>query len=53
MEWGSLLDSRFKRRHATLLPSSLWEGALRDDTKNGCVADYYGGGYYLKDGREK
>ena len=22
----------------------LWEGALRDDTKNGCVADYDGVG---------
>ena len=53
MEWGSLLHSRFKRRHATLLPASLGGGALRDDTKNGWVADYYGGDYYLKDGREK
>ena len=30
-------------RHATLLPtilsSRLWGGALRDNTKNGCVAD--------------
>ena len=30
---ASLLHSRFLCRHATLLP-----GALRDDTKNGCVA---------------
>ena len=30
----SLLHSRFKCRHAMLLP-------LRDDTKNGCVADYH------------
>ena len=27
-------------RHATLLPTNLWGGALRDDTKNSCVADY-------------
>ena len=33
----SLLHSRFQSRHAT---SRLWGGALRDDTKNGCVADY-------------
>ena len=30
----SLLQSRFLCRHAT-----LWGGALRDDTKNGCVGD--------------
>ena len=33
-------------RHATLLPtilsSRLWGGALRDNTKNGCVADWVG-----------
>ena len=33
-----LLHSRFKCRHATLLPTK-WAGVLRDDTKNGCVAD--------------
>ena len=33
----SLLHSRFQCRHATLLPTNTqWEGALRDDTKNGC-----------------
>ena len=32
----SLLHSRFKCRHATF----LWRGTLRDDAKNGCVADY-------------
>ena len=35
---GSLLHSPFQGRHAMLLPT-LWGGALRDDTKNGCVAD--------------
>ena len=35
---SSLLHSRFQCRHVTLLP--LCGGALRDDTKNGCVADY-------------
>ena len=35
----SLLHSRFKFRHATHLPPK-WEGAVRDDSKNGCVADY-------------
>ena len=25
----------------SILSSRLWEGALRDDTKNGCVADYF------------
>ena len=34
---SSLLHSRFQCRHAMLLPK--WGGALRDDTKNGCVAD--------------
>ena len=34
---ASLLHSRFQNRHAT---SRLWGGALRDDTKNGDVADY-------------
>ena len=33
-------------RHATLLPtilsSRLWGGALRDNTKNGCLADGVG-----------
>ena len=33
---SSLLHSRFECRHATL----LWRGALRDNTKNGYVADY-------------
>ena len=33
----SLLHSRFLCRHATLLPT----GELRDDTKNGCVADFF------------
>ena len=44
----SLLHSRFKCRHMTLLPGALRDdtknscvgGALCDDTKNGCVADY-------------
>ena len=36
---GSLLHSRFQSHHAT-----LGGGALRDDTKNGCVADYLRGG---------
>ena len=40
----SLLHSRFKSRHGTLLPTNyngrLLGGALRDETKNGCVADY-------------
>ena len=40
---GSLLQSRFYCRHATLLLG----GALRDDTKNGCVADYMVGGTNL------
>ena len=35
--------SRFKCRHATLLPTT---GALRDDTKKGCVADYFVGRYW-------
>ena len=33
---SSLLHSRF----SVVTQSSLWGGALRDDTKNGCVADY-------------
>ena len=36
---NSLLHSRFYRRHAKLLPTK-WGGALRDDSKNGCVGDY-------------
>ena len=27
-----------------MLRSRLWEGTLRDETKNGCVADYHGTG---------
>ena len=38
----SLLHSRFKCRHVTQRSCSSWGGALRDDTKNGCVADYCG-----------
>ena len=34
----SLPHSRFLCRHAMLLPTK-WGGALRDDSKNGCVAD--------------
>ena len=40
---GSLLHSRFYCRHATLFLG----GALRDDTKNGCVADDMVGGINL------
>ena len=40
---GSLLHSRFYCRHATLFLG----GALRDDTKNGCVADDMVGGTNL------
>ena len=40
----SLLHSRFQHRHATFLPT-LWGGALRDDAKNGCVADYISEGF--------
>ena len=29
----------------SILSSHLWGGALRDDTKNGCVADYRGRGW--------
>ena len=29
-------------RHAKLLPTK-WGGTLRDDTKNGCLADYQNG----------
>ena len=35
----SLPRSRYLSRHATLLPTELG-GALRDETKNGCVGDY-------------
>ena len=36
-----LLQCRFFRCHATLLSTPpLWRGALRDDTKKGCGADY-------------
>ncbi|CAH3029812.1 unnamed protein product [Porites evermanni] len=36
-----LLQYGFFRCHATLLSTPpLWGGALRDDTKEGCVADY-------------
>ena len=35
----SLLHKRFQCRQATLLPTKCG-GALRDDTENGCVADY-------------
>ena len=38
----SLLHSRFKCRHVTQRSCSSWGGALRDDTINGCVADYCG-----------
>ena len=34
----SLLHRRFYCRHAMLLP--WWGGELRDNTKNGCEADY-------------
>ena len=40
---GSLLHSRFQCRHATLLPTV--GRTLRDDSKNGCVADYNNGGF--------
>ena len=40
---GSLLQSRFYCRHATLLLGGAW----RDDTKNGCAADYRVGGTNL------
>ena len=42
-EYLYCFTSLLQCRHAMLLPTSpqLWEGALRDDTKNGCVvADY-------------
>ena len=59
---ASLPRSRFKYRHATLLPtkttkgkkcclnvsSRLWGGALRDDTKNGCEGDYSSAGRRAK-----
>ena len=36
-----LLQCGFFRCHATLLSTPpLWGGALRDDTKKGCGADY-------------
>ena len=44
---GSLLHSRFQSLHAILL---LWGGALRDDTKNGCVADQGHGDLLLPSG---
>ena len=28
------------KESGSILSSRLWGGALRDDTKNGCVADY-------------
>ena len=31
-----------------MLHSRLWEGTLRDETKNGCVADYHGTGLKKK-----
>ena len=39
---GTKTDKCAKCRHATLL---LWGKALRDDTKNGYVVDYYASGY--------
>ena len=35
----SLLHSRFQCHHAVPLSTNQWGGALRDETKNGCVAD--------------
>ena len=59
---ASLPRSRFKYRHATLLPtkttkgkkcclnvsSRLWGGALHDNTKNGCEGDYSSAGRRAK-----
>ena len=43
---SSLLHSRFRivTQHSSPL---LWGGALSDDTKNGCVADYSMGGFFI------
>ena len=34
-----------RKECGSILSSHLWGGALRDDTKNGCVADYRGRGW--------
>ena len=47
VEQYNLLRTKELIRRSTVFLSrdSLWGGALRDDTKNGCVADYSRGEY--------